>query len=95
MDHKAGVWQRVTVLFFRRQEDGDPRARDPASANHMHVRADKFDEVVDGVARFNVAALAVDVELDRIVADALQQDHLGDHFFRQRLVNFAGNNNRT
>ncbi|MNL78466.1 hypothetical protein D3C87_2048590 [compost metagenome] len=49
---------------------------------------------MDGITRFHVTALAIDVQLDRIVAHALQQDQLSDHFFRQRLVDFAGNNNR-
>ena len=95
MDHKAGIWQRVAVLFLRRQEDGDPGARHPAGADDVHFRADEFDEVVDGIARFHVAALAVDVQLDRIVTDALQQDHLGDDLLRQLLVDLTGDNNRT
>ena len=83
------------MLFFRRQEDGDPGACHPAGADHVHFRTDKLNEVVDGVARFHVAALAVDVQLDRIVADALQQDHLSDDFLGQLLVNLSGDDNRT
>ena len=83
------------MLFFRRQEDGDPGARHPAGADHMHFRTDKLNEVVDGVARFYVAALTVDVQLDRIVADALQQDHLSDDLLGQLLVNLSGDDNRT
>ena len=83
------------MLFFRRQEDGDPRARHPTGTDDVHFRTDEFDKVVDGVTRFHVAALAVDIQLDRIVADALQQDHLGDHLLRQLLVDLPGDHNRT
>ncbi|SAD99070.1 Uncharacterised protein [Enterobacter cloacae] len=61
----------------------------------MYFRTDKLNEVVDGIARFYMATLAVDVQLDRIVTDALQQDHLSDDFLGQLLVDFTGDDNRT
>ena len=73
---KAGVWQRVAVLFFAAEEDGDPGAHtQPVPMTITSGRMNLMKSWMVSPAS-HVAATAVDVQLDRIVADALQQDHL-------------------
>ena len=55
-----------------------PARRHPAGADHLHPVADKADHVVDGVARFDMAARRIDDDADIAFAFGIGEKLGGD-----------------
>ena len=68
MDHKARVRKAVAVLLLRADENQRGSARDASRTDHSHRRAHELDEVVYRVARLDMSARRIDVDVDRLVA---------------------------
>src|SRR3546814_18677154 len=67
MQHVARVRQAQAIFRLGSRIDQRTGAGDPAGADDLHFRLHELDPVVDRVAGFDVAALAIDIDRDRRV----------------------------
>ena len=66
----------------------------PAGSDHRDGRADIADQIVDRVARFDMAAGGIQENADGVMIDMVEIEELRRYAFGQFLVNAAENHDR-
>ena len=68
VNQEPRIRQRRAVFFRRREIDMRRDRADPAGTHGAHDGLDEADHVVDGIARFDVAARRADEDRDRVAS---------------------------
>ncbi|MNH90164.1 hypothetical protein D3C73_426980 [compost metagenome] len=87
MDEEARVRQRDTAFLRRGCIDQRARGSHPASSDNPDLRLDELDHVMDGIARFDVAAGGVHIDANIFVAGCGERNELRVDLLRQFLGN--------